>query len=239
MLHSIWNLSCLSLCQRVLIGGTGIGVKGISSGHVVILVVFWTGIWIWSSFRLPAFNCCSSNSALCSYQQWWVKQQWWIFNGLMDLEWSNWICVLHSFLPCCYSTYTCKYSKCAFYNVPAPFNYMYMQTLLNQWFCVSWLSIILADLSGNFTRFKRSHEWIVTGWFWSISFQVLLPVHVHVVVIMTDYNRKYGPYFFLNLIVSSKGAVNCWEFVNFNAIQLYMYLQCAKRKLIKCTCSFI
>lgn len=36
---------------------------------------FFTGVWIWSSFRLLAINCRSSNSALCSYQQWWVKQK--------------------------------------------------------------------------------------------------------------------------------------------------------------------
>ena len=35
----------------------------------------FTGIRIWSSFRLLAFNCCSSNTALCSNQQWWVKKK--------------------------------------------------------------------------------------------------------------------------------------------------------------------
>ena len=148
--------------------------------YVVILVVFLTGIWIWSSFRLLAFNCCSSNSALCSYQQWWVKQKKWIELRMIKL---NLCCAL------LFALLLQKYSKCVFYNVTTPFNYM--QTLLNQWFCVSLLSIILADLSGNFNRFKRCVD---CDW--------LISIHVFqgwllVVVIMIDHNRKYmySPYF--------------------------------------------
>ena len=33
---------------------------------------FFVGVWFWSSFRLFAVNSCSSNTAIHSYQQWWV-----------------------------------------------------------------------------------------------------------------------------------------------------------------------
>lgn len=152
------HLSCSSLCHRVSIRENGIRVfkdfrnffrawyifcsTCLVHVNFDIFVVSLTGIWIWSSFRLPAFNCCSSNSALCSYQQWWVKQKQWIFNGLMDWEWSNWICVLHIFLPC-------HYNKCVFSTFSLHLSIYYIQSLLNQCFCVSLPSIILADLSGN------------------------------------------------------------------------------------------
>lgn len=72
-----------------------------------------------------------------------------------------------------------------------PFNNM--QTLLNQWFCVSLPSLVLAVLKGKkkvfFSNVQRSSLWVVIDRFWSILYYFCFK-HSLMVVTSQEQNHK-------------------------------------------------